>query len=400
MSSSPLFISLIPNLMQGDGHILPYHGAVKAAAEGLGWEYRAWIPVDGEAAELRAAGVLSAADLEAEGGLLSKLGRVPLALQWGDRLAAQLRQLEVNEATESQSVDPGQAQDAQRPVILFLERFIHLQLLGVWWGLRQLSPGLRRRLHLWILYRRDVHRDQTRPVYRWLQTQLSQLLPGQCACLTDSEPLGRSLQTYFQTPFTVMPIPHTDFPELMPLPIHPDPIRCWWPGSPREEKGWSILKSLIQTPYAPSPALELVVAQAAQLKTQPGGITVKVIGDRLSREEYTAWLNQSHGILLPYDPIAYQERTSGIFTEAIIAGRIPFVTAGTWMAEELERYDLGELAIAWDDPVTVWRSIVNRVNQPDLRPKLTAMRDAYRQFHCLDRYAEVLQSLALAHSVL
>ena len=380
--SSPLFISLIPNLMQGEGHILPYHGAVAVAVESLGWEHRAWIPANEQAIALKAESVLSEVDLEAEGGLLAKIGRIPQALQWGDRLAAQL----------NASVNHTQGMD-QGPIILFLERFIHLQLLGLWWGLKQIPPSQRHRIHLWILYRRDVHRDQTRPVYRWLQGQLAQLLPDRCQCLTDSEPLGESLRAYFQEPFTVMPIPHTDFPDLVPLPVNPDPIVCWWPGSPREEKGWSDIKQLAQVPWTESPKLELVAADASALVGTHQGVKVRLIGDRLSREEYAAWLNRAQVILLPYDPVAYQERTSGIFTEAIIAGRIPVVSAGTWMAAELNRYDLAALVLDWQNPLSVWRSVGEIVNNGEIRQKLMGMRQAYCQFHCLENYAQVLQTL-------
>ena len=318
MSPPPLFISVITNLMQGEGHILPYHGAVRKAVESLGWEYGVWVPAEGAdiAQGLGGRPVLSAVDLEAEGGLGQKIGRIPQAMQWGNGFARELKALALEEGVD-------------RPIVLFLERFIHLQLLGLRWGLQQINSSQRQNIHLWILYRRDVHRDQTRPVYRWLQGQLFKLLPHHCHCLTDSDPLGRSLQAYFQTRFTVMPIPHTDFPALVPLPINPDPIVCWWPGSPREEKGWSVVKHLANLAWTEKPQMELVAAEAAALVSANQGIKVRLIGDRLSREEYAAWLNRAQVILLPYDPVAYQERTSGIFTEAIIAGRIPLVSAGT-----------------------------------------------------------------------
>jgi hypothetical protein len=320
-------------------------------------------------------------DLEAEGGLWAKICRIPQALQWGDRLAEQLQTI-LNQGED------------QGPIILFLERFIHLQLLGLWWGLKQIPPSQRQRIYLWILYRRDVHRDQTRSVYRWLQKQLIQLLPDRCQCLTDSEPLGDSLRAYLQTPLTVMPIPHTDFPDLVPLPVHPDPLVCWWPGSPRAEKGWSDIKQLTQVPWTKTPQIELVAAQAAALVGTAKGVTVRLIGDRLSREDYAAWLNRAQVILLPYDPLAYQERTSGIFTEAIIAGRIPLVKADTWMATELAHYDLTALILDWHDPLTVWQAVTAIANNTAIRQKLMRMRQEYCKLHCVDTYAQVLQQLA------
>ncbi|AIE75125.1 MULTISPECIES: hypothetical protein [unclassified Synechocystis] len=386
-TGQPLFISLIPHLMGGEGHILPYHGAVRRSVESLGWQYQAWVPQDAEA-NLEEIGdrqwnILLPEDLEAEGSMVAKITRLPQAMQCGDVLAQQLQSLLAN--------------GENGPVILFLERFIHLQLFAIWWGLRQLSPQARQRLHFWLLYRRDVHLDQTRSVYHWLHQSLRKLLPPpQCQFLTDSESLGRSLQDYFRQPFTVMPIPHTDFAEVVPLSVKADPILCWWPGSPREEKGWSVMGNLVSFPTdnLPNlPKLKVIAAEASGLKNDGKGIEVHLIGDRLTREEYAAWLNQVQVILLPYDREAYAERTSGIFTEAIIAERLPLVSPATWMARELEQYGLSNLVVNWQEPSQVWADVAPKLADPIIRRRLAAMGQTYRQRHSLESYAKTLQQL-------
>ncbi|QUS59785.1 glycosyltransferase [Synechocystis sp. PCC 7338] len=383
----PLFVSLIPHLMRGQGHIVPYHGAVRRSVECLGWQYQAWVPQDTDP-NLEEIGdrlhrVLLPEDLEAEGSMVAKLTRLPKAMECGNVLAQQLKPLLNN--------------GENRPVILFLERFIHFQLFAVWWGLRQLSPPARQRLHFWILYRRDVHLDQTRSLYHGLHQRLRKLLPPpQCQFLTDSEPLGRSLQDYFRQPFTVMPIPHTDFAEVVPLSIQADPILCWWPGAPREEKGWSVMRSLVSSPWHNSPKLQIIAAVASGLKSNSEGIEVHLIGDRLTRGEYTNWLNKAQIILLPYDPEAYAERTSGIFTEAIIAERIPLASPGTWMARELNQYGLNSLVMDWQTPSQGWTEIAQRLADPTIHQQLAAMAQAYRRHHSLENYAKTLQEVWLS----
>lgn len=384
-ADKPLFISIIPHLMGGEGHILPYHGAVRRSVQLLGWDYQAWVPKDGgpnlEEISDWAKAILQPEDLEAGGNLAQKLTRIPQALQCGNVLAEALNDL--------------LSHNENRPVILFLERFIHLQLLAIWWALRQLPSNHRQKLHFWILYRRDVHLDQTRPIYLWLQRRLQKLLPlCQCKLLTDSEPLGRSLENYFHQPFTVMPIPHTDFAEVVPLSIQADVILCWWPGSPREEKGWSVIRNLVSCPLDNSVKIQVIAAKASRLKSHGQQIKVHLIGDRLDREEYADWLNRVQIILLPYEPVAYAERTSGIFTEAIIAERIPLVSAGTWMAKELIKYGLEELVMDWQRPTKVWQEIFKKLPDPIIREKLTAMGMAYRHYHCLENYASILQGLS------
>ncbi|MGA1622413.1 MAG: hypothetical protein ACO36E_06760, partial [Synechocystis sp.] len=95
-----------------------------------------------------------------------------------------------------------------------------------------------------------------------------------------------------------------------------------------------------------------------------------------------------------YDPLAYRERTSGIFTEAIIAGRIPLVKANTWMASELAHYDLTPLILEWHDPVLVWQSVTAIAQNTEIRQKLMRMRQEYCELHCVSTYAQVFQQLA------
>jgi hypothetical protein len=99
-------------------------------------------------------------------------------------------------------------------------------------------------------------------------------------------------------------------------------------------------------------------------------------------------------ILLPYDPIAYQERTSGIFTEAIIAGKIPLVTPNTWMAYELSKYQLDkDLVIQWDHPEKVLTQLLEIKNNPQIQDKLETMKTAYQNFHTVKQYSQSLQQL-------
>lgn len=363
--------------MGGEGHIIPYHQALGRALTLLGWRHRVWAPTPPESLSLPPdwEGELPPADLEAEGSLLAKLGRLLPARRLGRVLGQKLAALPEGET------------------ILFLERFIHLQLFALLIALNQVPAQKRRRLRLWILYRRDIHRDSARPLYRWIQTQITGLLEGRCVLLTDSEPLGEALGAYFQTPFTVLPIPHTDFPATVPLETLPPPIYCWWPGAPRPEKGWAQIQALAQSSPPTGFDLRLLVAEAAQIEPAPQGVVLEILPNRLSAEDYAHWLNRCQVILLPYDALAYRERTSGIFTEAIIAGRLPLVTEGTWMARELERYDLGELILDGAEPQRVWLTMIEALENPDILEKLRAMQSAYRQFHTLEHFAEALRRL-------
>ena len=365
--------------MGGEGHIIPYHQALGQAVTGLGWSHEAWIArhslVDDLPVTWRPC--LASVDLEADGHLVSKALRLPQVWQLASSIAHKLKAL-----------------PAQGLTVLFLERFIHLQLLALVLALAQLPQPQRANLALWLLYRRDVHRDQTRGLYKVLNQALYHLLgPQHCVLLTDSEPLSQALQAYFQVPLTVLPIPHTHFPALGPINCQRPPIYCWWPGSPRPEKGWEIIQRLGQTPTPWAADFCLVAARSAHLSPVPQGVSLAEIEDRLSRDNYSQWLQKSSIILIPYDPQAYRERTSGIFTEAVIAGRLPLVTDGTWMAQELRRYQLEVLILQWHDPAQVWQQITTLLRKPGLLESLTRMQQAYQRFHCLENYTQVLARL-------
>ncbi len=376
---SPLFVSLIPNLMGGEGHIIPYHEAVSQAAKKLNWDYQAIMPTHPGDQNLPSdwKACLLDTDLEAEGNGIDKLLRIKEAYALGNSIANYFR--------EHPSLD--------RPTIIFLERFIHLQLFALTIALYLIPKN---NLQVWLLYRRDVHQDKTRFIHKFLHQIIHKLLPqNQLRFLTDSEFLANSLSNYFQEKITVMPIPHTEIhcPEKV---INPDnPIYCWWPGSPRLEKGWDTLKAMTQAKIPSGNKICLIAAESANFTETEGGIKIKPVKNNLTRDEYTAWLCLSDIILLPYDADAYKERTSGIFTECIIAGKIPLVTPNTWMAEELKNYQLEALIINWQDPQIVCNTILDVAANPDIKTQILAMQKDFKQFHNLSTYAETMQQIFL-----
>ena len=374
---SPKFVSLIPNLMGGEGHIIPYHEAVSQATKKLGWEYEAIIPAHhgNQNLPLDWNGCLLDTDLEEEGNGVEKIGRIKDAFLLGLSIAQYFR----NHSQKDQST------------IIFLERFIHLQLFSLAVALF-LIP--RQNIQVWLLYRRDAHQDKTRSIYKFLHQVIHLILPkNQCKFLTDSELLANSLSDYFQEKITVMPIPHTDIscPEKE-LKIETE-IFCWWPGSPRLEKGWDILKYIAKEIIKGGEKICFIATENADLLSNPEGINIKTTKNNLTREEYLECLCLSDIILLPYHADAYKERTSGIFTECIIAGKIPLVTPNTWMAQELKNYQLDDLIIDWDNAQKVCDRIITLMANPSIHTQIRIMQKDFKQFHNLSNYAQTMQEI-------
>ena len=66
---------------------------------------------------------------------------------------------------------------------------------------------------------------------------------------------------------------------------------------------------------------------------------IEVVGSALDGESAVRLVqrNRPHVVLLPYQPRAYAQRSSGILMEALAAGLPTVVTAGSWMQTVLER---------------------------------------------------------------
>jgi hypothetical protein len=372
------FVSIIPNLLGGEGHIIDYHKSVGQAANLLNWKHfvacvpdprwqnhpHSWHPC------------LRGDNLEVEGNVLQKLARCKSVIQLGLSIARYLRDKILSRSDYT---------------ILFIERFIHLQLLAIFLSLLLLP---RQNLAVWLLYRRDTHRSKTRWIYKVLNDAIARLLPpGRFSLLTDSKLLSQSLSQYFQKTVAVLPIPHTEIVRCDRVPKNSPEILCWWSGPPRAEKGWDVIKSLVGTSSRLCDRICIIAARSSQLAPISGGVKVQLIEDNLEREAYIKWMNTCDLILIPYDSEAYCERTSGIFTECIIAGKIPLVTPHTWMARELSQSELDELILDWAEPEIVLEKILQISASLEVQNKVLKMQQKYLHFHNPESYANMMQSI-------
>ncbi|MDJ0660148.1 MAG: glycosyltransferase family 1 protein [Crocosphaera sp.] len=375
---SPIFISLIPNLMEGEGHIIPYHKAVTQAVKRLGWQHKVIVPVDNKVDNLPTGWHegLSNNDLEKEGNLLIKILRINESVKLAKTITNYLNFDIINHS---------------RCSIIFLERFIHLQLLALYLALLWVPTD---NLSVWLLYRLDTHKDNTRWIYKLLNALIKKRIKsGRFKLLTDSDRLSKSLSNYFNTQVTVMPIPHTDISHCSIKSQDISRIICWWPGSPREEKGWNIIKKLAHYSGDNTKNIQLVCAETSQVISVNNGVDLILVQNYLNREDYYHWLGVSQIILLPYNYPAYEGRTSGIFTESIMAGKTPLVTEKTWMASELLKHNLPELVIDWEESKQVFDIIRKVIKSDTIQDKIKKMQHSYQEFHSIDNYACVINKI-------
>lgn len=375
----PILISLISNLMGGEGHIIPYHYKVTEVTKILGWQHQVIYSPEKNLPPLpnHWLGCLQGNQLEEKTNLWMTFLNINIFAQ----TIKNFLQKKLKSTPENQ------------PIIIFIERFIHLQLFALWLAI---LPLPKKNLYIWVLYRHNFHQHQTNFIYKLLNKLLKKAVtPSHFQLFSDSELLANSMKNYFEEEFIVMPIPHTELIEKNTNFNHNN-IICWWAGPPRDEKGWEIIKKLTIYPFSDANKFSLVACESANLTPVTGGVKLITTQDNLPRAEYISWLQKTDIMLIPYDAIAYQERTSGVFTESIMAGNIPLTTANTWMAKELKKFALDKLIIdSWENPQEIWEKIEEIIKCEETIEKLKIMQKSYQNFHSINGFAFQWKQLVL-----
>lgn len=394
--SPPTFVGLALHIYGGKGHVFSYHKALGDAIRLNGWIHLAIVSPCPKLPELPGEWEVEYIDsgvLDYEGTeiirLLRRLNLWPFikSMYVMGRDFARVLRRELESRPNSK--------------IIFLESFNPLQLISVVLSLLFVN---RSRLSVWLMYRGgpdwggQKHRlmaksfsmlfRATNPIIRLLVGKENLVL------LTDSEILSKSLPKYYKNPVYLVPIPHTPGQcrnSLSDTKSHGHVV-CWWPGAPRAEKGLDTIQRLASVKDKDAHQITLVAAKSTNLCAQEGCVRIETVEDKLARQDYENRFFTSDFILLPYDQDIYSESTSGIFTECIVAGVTPLVTKGTWMAYELEKRDLGELAIDWRSE-SVLQQIIGLATNDSIRQKVRAMQGEYRSFHTIPSFAHALDFL-------
>jgi hypothetical protein len=242
--------------------------------------------------------------------------------------------------------------------------------------------------YFWLLFRYPLPAAKCN-LSRIFCKMLQKKLHHRFIVLTDSERIVATFEGLRVTP-SVWPIPHTRHSSL-----HgqvPEKIICWWPGPPREEKGWEEIRRLTHVPHPCASRFTLVAAQSSQLAAGSNKLSVELIQDHLSDEEFTQKMAECQIVFLPYDKEQYYARTSGIFVEAVVASKIPLVKEGSWLADELKRFDLHELILDWSRS-DFFAQVVALLENENMQKKLAAMQSRYAEFHCMEEFRRKVYAL-------
>ncbi len=119
---------------------------------------------------------------------------------------------------------------------------------------------------------------------RALQVKLAQYLGA--TCFSDSELIIEQFAK-MRIEAHLLPIPHTDI--RLDKKNTTDKIICWWPGAPRPSKGKNEILALLKREKRED--INIVVSQ--ELEIHEALIPFKQISSTLTRDDYDKWLNRS-----------------------------------------------------------------------------------------------------------
>ena len=371
-SAKVLLISFLFTLDTERGHVYEYNKTVGDAARLAGWEARAAVRAAARIADLPPGWELCL------GSPVSQpTAGAPGRLVKGWQLLASLVSYLRRQSGE------------RRPTILFLEWFEAAHLLPFTLALARV--GRRQLFHIWLVHRLEV--GQTGPSWandfliRWIMA----LVGGQVVHFSDSEILVSEMARAGRKAY-LLPIPHTAHFAARGARIvdQPGQVIAWLPGEAIPEKGVETVRKLAAQVCPAAAMIQIVASQSSRLMVRPGACQIRLLPDVLPRNDYIAWMQRADLILLPYDPVLFRARTSGIFVEAIAAGKPPVVTDGTWMAHELRQHGLEALILDWDSP-TILADLLRVARDPEVAAKLARMQAAYAEYHSVPGYARVIQ---------
>jgi len=276
--------------------------------------------------------------------------------------------------------------------LAFCHMVAHRNILALALLAAGLRSGLRPRMVLLFRYPVDFCKPER------LAARLSRMLlrrayrKGTLRVATDSARLARDYEEWFGIPFEVFPIPHTQPPATAPD-REPHRLRIGSLGNPRRDKGFDELVDallLLADDPRTSDVEFLVQTGSPQRRCQSGvrrlleaGLAnITLIEHPLSTAEYGALLSSLDIVVIPYRQEDYRARTSGVFVEALAAGKPVVVTASTWMADELDKWGAG-IVFAAVSAAAIAQALVEAIrNFSALRAQAEATAGACRAYHC------------------
>jgi glycosyltransferase involved in cell wall biosynthesis len=207
--------------------------------------------------------------------------------------------------------------------------------------------------------------------------------------VTDSELLRDEYGLVTDLPITVVPIPHVG--GIMGAAEH-RPRTMVYLGNARGSKGFAYLQHLVAQIRPILESGEWAAEFQANVmfrRDRESVIAIPILRNEpvtmwekeLSLTEYSALLMRASLVLIPYSTNWYHSQSSGVFAEAIGAGRPVVVPRGTWMAHQLGDSGAGVLFAPGDraDLVRAVREAMDNIGE--LSTSARRLKETWTKVH-------------------
>lgn len=291
------------------------------------------------------------------------------------------------------------------PVDLFVQHAFISELFVVRrWLRRRLFPNSR--FHVVMRYAPELVNAgyMSDSAFAAMLREIADPRRGNCRLYSDSERLSVMFSSLVGTEVITLPIPIP--PELggEEFPPAPPVFTLGFLGSPRIDKGFAELPSLLgQLPAKVGDDPLHVLIQATLTSADPRVIRtiealrhlqrhdgtdpprVELLASPAPSDVYYGWFRRASVIVLPYVARKYQASTSGILVEAILSGVPVLVPTDSWMADQVEvarqryRYRIGEVFDGTDE----LRAAISKLHRelPSYRADTGRYRSTFQSFH-------------------
>ena len=123
---------------------------------------------------------------------------------------------------------------------------------------------------------------------------------------------------------------------------------------------------------------------------------MECISDPIDLHSYYKMLLESDVILMPYRRSTYFARSSGIFVDALAAGKPVVATQGTWMSEQLKDFGAGTLCRD-NDPADLARAMIEaKESLPQLKRDAASGKQPWVDAHNTNLFFTSLLRIAEA----
>ncbi len=228
------------------------------------------------------------------------------------------------------------------------------QLLGWAWFLESLPKKTNYKIILLMRYEPSLYAGELADTAFRIFEKFAQI--ASLRLCSDSAKLAKTFDRVTSLPVEVFSIPHTKqisqsiYPAQVTLNVTQIRIICL--GNPRQDKGILNFLEAIQiintseygkrckfVVQANDPGYGTQQELSNFMKDPPENTSF--ITELMKPDDYFSTLFQSDIVVLPYWKSVYEFRTSGVFVEAVCAGKIVVCSKDTWMADELRSIGAG-----------------------------------------------------------